>query len=75
MHQERVILVLVSEPSKVIGVGGYSKFSDFKSNYVLRQWINIYKPKFRHQALKILDEDNIDSFHTCGLCVSTGTFW
>lgn len=42
----------------------------FKSNYVLGEWVKIYKPKFRHQALKILDEDSIDSFHILwSLCI------
>lgn len=62
MHQVRGILFLVNTLKLLILVDVASA-PHFKSNYVLGEWKKIYKPKFRHQTLKILDEDNIDSFH------------
>lgn len=47
---------------KLLMLVGTASAPHFKSNYILGEWVKMYKPKFRHQALKIMDEYNIDSF-------------
>lgn len=55
---------------KLLMLVGTASAPHFKSNYVLGEWVKMYKPKFRHQALKIMDDCNIDSFHIlCSLCI------